>query len=426
VALKSAGGETPTKILHIMTAPQSLFQFLRGQVEFVRERGFEIHAAASPGEWMEKFAQRDQVPVHPVEIPRRISPIGDLFATFHLYRVIRSVRPDIVQAGTPQGGMIGTIAAWLARTPVRIYHIRGLPLMTATGRKRTLLRWTEKLSCRLAHRVLCVSHSIRDVAIAEGLCPPEKIIVLKGGSGNGVDANGMFNPANVSPALGGTTKQELGIPAEAMVVGFIGRLVHIKGIIELAGAWSTLRTEYPNLHLIAVGPFEDHDPIPEDVASALIGDDRVHLTERVIDPVPYYAAIDVLIFPTYREGLPNVLLEAAAMEIPVVATRIPGCIDVVVDDVTGTLVPVKNVEALVDATRAYLDDPALRRRHGLAAREQVLREFSQEAIWEALVRDYGRLLSEHQRPLPPQVRAMIDDDEIVQIGPAVGQQQLAQ
>jgi glycosyltransferase involved in cell wall biosynthesis len=426
VVSESGGGNAPTKILHIMTAPQSLFQFLRGQVEYVRAQGFEIHASASPGEWMAKFTERDHVPLHPVDIPRSINPVKDVIAMYRLFRVIQWVQPDIVQSGTPQAGMFGTIAAWLARTPVRIYHIRGLPFMTSSGKKRTLLRWTEKVSCRLAHKVLCVSHSIREVAIAEGICPAEKIVVLKGGSGNGVDADGMFNPRNVPEELRATTRRELGIPENALVLGFIGRLVHIKGISELAGVWSMLRDRYPELHLIVVGPFEDHDPIPDDVARALIDDPRVHLTERVVNPVPYYAAIDVVILPTYREGLPNVLLEAAAMEIPVVATRIPGCIDVVVDGSTGTLVPVKNVEALAEAVKCYLDDPALRRRHGGAARERVLREFKQEAIWEALVQEYGRLLAKHGRSVPRRVQSMIDDAEIVEIGPALGQQRVAQ
>jgi glycosyltransferase involved in cell wall biosynthesis len=402
-------GEPRPKLLHIMTTPQSLFQFLRGQVQYVEARGFEIHAAASSGEWLQRFAERDQVPVYAVDMPRDINPVGDLVAIWRLYRVITRVRPDIVQSGTPQGGMLGTVAAWLARTPVRIYHIRGLPLMTATGPKRRLLRWTEKISCLMAHRVLCVSHTIRDVAIAEGLCPAEKIAVLKGGSGNGVDAEERFNPEHAGPEPRRQVREDLGIPLDAPVLGFIGRLIGIKGIVELAAAWSVLREERPDLHLIAVGPAEEHDPIPDDVRRMLRDDPRVHLTGRVFDTVPYYAAIDLLVFPTYREGLPNVLLEAAAMELPAVATRVPGCIDVLVDGVTGTFVPVRDADALAGAVRRYLDDPELRRRHGHAARERVLRDFRQEAIWEALVNEYARLLRDRGKRLPSALIPTIGD-----------------
>jgi glycosyltransferase involved in cell wall biosynthesis len=401
--------EHRTRLLHVMTAPQSLYLFLRGQIQYMTARGFELHAVASPGEWLQRFAERDGIPVYAVEMPRRISPFADLIAIFKLYSVIRRVRPEIVQAGTPQGGMLGAIAAWLARVPIRIYHIRGLPLMTATGRKRQLLCLTEKLSCRLSHRVLCVSHSIREVAIAEGLCPPGKIVVLEGGSGNGVDAQERFNPELAGPELRLQVREQHGIPTDAVVLGFIGRLIGIKGINELCAAWVRLRDDSPNLHLLAVGPFEEHDPVPDDVVRSLCTDPRVHLTDRVFDTVPYYAAIDLLVFPTHREGLPNVLLEAGAMGLAAVATRVPGCIDVIEDGATGTLVPLQEVDAIVAAVRTYLADPQLRRKHGQAARARILREFRQEAIWEALAQEYGRLLRDRRRPLPAALARVIEN-----------------
>jgi glycosyltransferase involved in cell wall biosynthesis len=389
-----------TKIVHIMTVPQSLNNFLRGQVEFVQDRGFEIEAIASPGEWLQKFADRDHVVVHAVDMPRAINPVGDLRAITRLYRALRLIRPEIVQSGTSKGGLLGTVAAWLARTPVRIYHIRGMPFMTETGYKRHLLKWTEKASCRLAHRVLCVSHSIREVAIEEGLCPPEKIVVLMGGSGNGVDARGRYNPARRPANERADVRRQLGIPDDAPVLGFIGRLVRIKGVVELAAMWTLIRQAYPDAHLIAVGPLEDHDSLPEETMATLRNDPRVHLIGSVFDAAPYYSAIDVLVFPTYREGLPNVLLEGAAMEIASVATDVPGCVDVILDGKTGTLVPLGDVPSLEAAVSRYLVDPELRRRHGHAARERVLREFRQEAIWQALVAEYGRLLKAHGLPVP--------------------------
>jgi glycosyltransferase involved in cell wall biosynthesis len=397
-----------TKLVHIMTVPQSLNNFLRGQVQFVEDRGFEIEAIASPGEWLPKFADRDHVVVHAVDMPRAISPLGDLRAIARLYRVLRQIRPDIVQSGTSKGGLLGTVAAWLARTPVRIYHIRGMPFMTETGKKRHLLKWTEKLSCRLAHGVLCVSHSIRDVAIEEGICPPEKIVVLMGGSGNGVDARGRYSPARRPANERAHVRQQLGIPDDAPVLGFIGRLIRIKGVIELVAMWTSIRQAYPDAHLIAVGPSEDHDSLPENIMTTLRNDPRVHLTDSVFDAAPYYSAIDVLVFPTYREGLPNVLLEGAAMEVASVATDVPGCVDVIINGKTGTLVPLGDVPALDSAVGRYLDNPELRRRHGRAAREHVLREFRQEAIWEALVDEYRRLLQARGLPVPDELTRTSD------------------
>jgi glycosyltransferase involved in cell wall biosynthesis len=292
------------------------------------------------------------------------------------------------------------MSAWFAGVPVRVYHMRGLPLMTATGYKRWLLWWSEKISCLLAHEVLCVSHSLRQVAISEGLCPATKIKVLLGGSGNGVDASGWFNPARLGFHSRQETRHHYGIPNDALVVGFVGRLVRDKGVAELARAWQALREDFPSLHLLVVGYFEPQDPVAGDVQELLRNDPRVHMAGMVDDTPPLYAAMDILTLPTYREGLPNVPLEAAAMELPVVATRIPGCIDAVQDGVTGILVPPRNPEALAEGIRTYLQDAELRRQHGLLGRDRVLREFRQEAIWEALNREYINLLTEKGLSIP--------------------------
>lgn len=385
--------------MHITTVPMSL-GFLRGQTGFVAARGFEVTAVSSPGDELEAFGRRESVAVRAVEMPRRITPLHDLRAVNGLRRVLREVRPQIVHAHTPKGGLLGMIAATLSRVPVRIYHMRGLALMGATGRRRRLLYLTEWLSCRLAHSVLCVSHSIREIAIAEGLCPPEKIRVLAGGSGQGVDAEGRFDPRNLPPDARAETRARCGIPDAAVVLGFVGRIVRDKGIVELEEAWRALRGEFPELHMLLVGPFEPQDPVPAEVEERLRGDPRVHLVGMDRETPLYYAAMDLVVLPTYREGFPNVPLEAASMQRAVVATRIPGCTDAVEDGVTGTLVPPREAAPLAHAIRAYLSDPALRRRHGEAGRARVLRQFRREPIWEAIHQEYRRLLERAGCPAP--------------------------
>ena len=386
------------KLLQITTVPETL-SFLKGQTGYMKARGFEVHALSSPGEFLTEFAESEQVSVYAVKMHRRITPLQDIYAIFQVWLHLRQIRPQIVHAHTPKGGLVGTISAWLARVPVRIYHIRGLPFMTATGYKRLLLRWSEKVSCLLANQVLCVSHSIREVAVAE-ICPADKVKVLLGGSGNGVDASGKFNPAQVGEHTRQETRKKYGIPGEALVVGFVGRIVRDKGIAELVAAWKTLRAEFPNLHLLMVGSFEPQDAVSPDIENLLTSDERIHLTGIVYNTAPVYAAMDILTLPTYREGLPNVPLEAAAMELPVVATLIPGCIDAVQDGVTGTLVPPRNAEALADAIRMYLHDSELRRQHGQVGRDRVLREFRQEAIWEAVYQEYLQLLQQQGLSAP--------------------------
>jgi glycosyltransferase involved in cell wall biosynthesis len=376
--------------VHVTTVPQSL-GFLAGQVSFMRERGFEIAAISSPGPELGAFGEREQIATFAVEMPRRITPARDLAAVWRIYRHLRRIGPHVVHSHTPKGGLLGTVSAWLARVPVRIYHIRGLPLMTATGARRRLLRWTERVSCALATRVLCVSRSVARVAVDEGLCPAGKIDVLLSGSGNGVDARGRFDPA-ARPTARRRVRARAGIPADALVVGFVGRVVRDKGVVELAVAWRELRARFPELHLLVVGDFEQQDPVPDDVRALLHDDPRIHMIGWQTDAAPFYAAMDVVTLPSYREGLPNVPLEGAAMALPVVATDIPGCNEAVADGVTGTLVPPGDAAALAAALERYLESAVLRESHGRAGRERVLREFAREAMWAALHAEYARLL----------------------------------
>lgn len=380
------------RLLHVTTIPLTLI-FLRGQAAFFRARGYEVEVISSPGRELDEFARAEGVPAFAVPMARRITPLRDLVALGRLWVRLRRRRPRIVDAHTPKAGLLGMIAARLAGIRVRVYHLRGLPLATASGWRRRLLLAAERTACRLAQRVIAVSGSLRDAALAERLCPPEKIVVLAGGSGQGVDAAGRFNPERLPPAARGEARRRWGLPAEARVLGFLGRLVRDKGIVELAVAWDDLAKRYPDLHLLLVGPEEPRDPVPPEVLAALQRHPRVRFAGLVEDTPLAYATCDLVTLPTYREGFPNVPLEAAAMGLPVVATRVPGCVDAVIDGETGLLVPPRDAEALARAISRYLDDPELARRHGQAGRARVLADFRREGIWEALAATYEDLLA---------------------------------
>ncbi|GEJ56256.1 glycosyltransferase family 4 protein [Anaeromyxobacter diazotrophicus] len=389
----------PLRLLHVTTVPESLL-FLTGQPGYLRGRGFEVAAVSSPGPALERFERAEGVVVHRVPMARAITPGRDLVALVRLVLLMRRLRPDLVDAHTPKGGLLGMLAAWLAGVPVRVYHVHGLRFLTATGLARRLLRTTERLAAALATRVLCVSRSVAELAVAEGVAPPEKVSVLLGGSINGIDAAGRFRAP--SPEQAAAARAALGLPERARVLGFVGRLVREKGVVELWRAWTVLREELPDLRLVLVGPLEPQDPIPSEVVASLAGDPRVLLAGQDWDTPRYFRAMDVLALPSYREGFPVVPLEAAAMGLPVVSTRVPGCVDAVVDGVTGTLVPARDAAALTGALRAYLADPALRRRHGEAARARVLRDFAQERLWSALHDAYVEQVARAGRaPLVP-------------------------
>jgi glycosyltransferase involved in cell wall biosynthesis len=385
--------------MQVMTVPQS-FSFLSGQLRFLAEQGFAVHAVSSPGSGWDLFIKGEPVVPHVVSMPRRITPFQDLIAVWRLYRLMRTIRPQIVHAHTPKGGLLGMLAAWLANVPVRVYTIHGLPLMTARGWRRLLLLWTERVACWCALRVLSVSPSIRSVAIQKDICPASKVEVFHGGSSNGIDAQQHFNRKHLPARTRVHIRAASNIPEDALVLGFVGRIVRDKGIVELIEAWQTLREQFPSLHMLLVGPFELKDPLPSEAMHLLRSDPRIHLVGSVTEVPPYYAAMDLLVLPTYREGLPGVLLECAAMKLPVVATRIPGCVDAVVDGETGTLVEPRDAKSLGEAIALYLNSPELRCQHGAAGRRWVLDQFCPERIWLAIYEEYVRLLRQCNLPPP--------------------------
>jgi lipopolysaccharide/colanic/teichoic acid biosynthesis glycosyltransferase/glycosyltransferase involved in cell wall biosynthesis len=361
--------------------------FLRGQPGFMRVADIETHVVSTPGCELETFATEEKAIAHALPMQRRIAPLADLSALWRLWLLFVKIRPHIVHAHTPKAGLLAMLAAVCARTPVRIYHVHGLPMLTSGPLRRRLLRFTDRVACLAASRVLCVSSSILEVCVAEDLCDRSKILVLLRGSINGVDAEGRFNP-RFRERLRHATRLALSIPEDAKVVLFVGRLVLDKGVRELAAAWQLVKHRDPDAHLLIVGPFEAQDPVPAATRAFLETDPDVHLVGLDWDVVPYYAASDVLAFPTYREGLPVVPLEAAAMELAIVGTRVPGCVDAIQDGITGTLVPARDSDALATALRQYLSDPGLANRHGQAGRARVLRDFKPQDLWKALLGVY--------------------------------------
>lgn len=390
------------RLAHITTVPMTL-HFLRGQPGFMASRDVETHVISSPGPDLAAFLDLEPtVEAHTVPMSRSISPLGDLRALGRMIHRIRRLSPDIVHTHTPKAGLLGVLAARIVGTPVVFHHIHGGVWLDATGMRRRIARWTDLITCQLAHRVFCVSNSVRAALVREGLCPPEKVEVLAGGSINGVDGTDRFNP-EVHRNGGATTRRKVGIPADAVVIGFVGRLTGEKGILELRRAWERIRETHRSAHLLLVGPEDPVSPLPPGEMDALRHDDRVHFAGMNWNTPPLYAAMDVLVLPTYREGFPVVLLEAAAMALPIVATGVPGCTDAVVDGVTGLLVPARDAEQLHHAIRRYVADRELRRRHGDAGRARVLREFRPERIWSLLADQYEAGLA--SRPARQPVRS---------------------
>lgn len=305
---------------------------------------------------------------------------------------MKKLRPTLTNFGTPKAGLLGNIAACLTGVPCRVYTLRGLRLETGRGWKRRLLTLTERIACKCAHRVICVSASLRDRVIELGLASADKVIVLGSGSGNGIQAERFaLSVANLSRAE--TIRAKLKLPTHVPVVGFVGRFTRDKGIPDLMLAFAEVRLEIPELHLLLVGDFEDGDPVPQQVRDQIEQDPHIVSPGFVPDTSPYYHLMDLLVLPTYREGFPGVPLEAQASGKPVVTTNATGAIDSVQDGVTGLIVPVGDSKALAGAIRRLLQNQQLRESMGRAGQEWVAREFNGERVRAALVEEYQALIA---------------------------------
>lgn len=382
-------------LLHVVPVPLTLSAFFAGQIEYMKKKGFEVAAISSPGPQTKLVERRDNINIYQVPMLRRISPLADIIALFKLFKIMRKLQPTIVHSHITKAGLLGMIAAYLARVPVRIFTLHGIRSEGLEGVKKKILDVSEKLTCRLAQRIFSVSDSTRQEALNLGYCGEDKIKVLANGTYNGVDAKGRFNPEKYPKETGTQIRRKYGIPEKALVLGCVSRIVRDKGIAELVEAWQKLRVEFENLYLLMVSVFESGDPVSPEVAQILNNDDRIVITGYVYDMPEHYLAADLLTLPTHREGFGYAIIEGAAMGLPAVATRVTGCVDALEDGRTGILVPAKDAGALYEAIKRLLLDKPLREELGRAGRQRVLKCFVPETIWAGLHNEYVDLMRKH-------------------------------
>ena len=347
---------------------------LKGRIRALKDAGFDVTVVSSPGAQLERIGEEEGGQIQPVPMERKIALARDFLSLLRLYWVLRDQKPAIVEFSTPKAGLLGLVAARLVGVPKRVYLLRGLKFETASGLKRLLLCGAERLSARLAHTVLCTSESVRQTVLALGIVPPVKLKMLGKGSSIGVDV-GRFSPGPSD------MRRELGIPASARVIGFVGRLTRDKGLPELLDAFKRILDWDPSAILLLVGWFDTaEDALSVELKSRILSHPRIVWAGFVQDPVPYYRVMEVLVLPTLREGFPNTILEASAMGLPVVATTATGSRDAVVPGVTGILVAPGDVNAMSEAVLRLLENNALRRQMGAAGREWVSQNFASQKI----------------------------------------------
>ncbi len=377
----------PPRIVVGITSAQTCLN-LGGRLRSLREAGFEVTLVSSPGELLEQTAVREGVRSIAIPMERDVALFADLVALARLWWLLWRLKPDMTEFSTPKAGLLGTLAAQFAGVQTRVYMLRGLKLESSTGVKRRILLAAERMASACAHLVLCNSESLRKKSLALGVAPAGKLYLLGNGSSNGVDAE-RFSPG---PRR---IRKQLGLQLEDLVLGFVGRLTRDKGLPELLDAFDSILVAEPRARLLLVGWFDaSEDALCEGLQRRILSHPRIHCTGFVGDTAPYYRAMDVMVLPTWREGFPNVVLEASATGIPVVTTLSTGSRDAVVPEVTGLLIPPGYPEAICEAVLALLRNAARRRRMGQAARAWVLENFVNRHVLGLTTELYKKMVLE--------------------------------
>jgi glycosyltransferase involved in cell wall biosynthesis len=379
------------RIVYVVTSDTSADLLLRGRLSYLVQQGFDVEVVCGEGERAAAVSAREGVVCHTLGLARDVAPHRDLAALWALGGLLRRLRPDILNASTPKAALLGLCAGRYASVPHRVYLLRGLRLETLVPWARTGMRGVERLCSGLAQHVLCVSPSLRDTYVAAGLAPAHKCRVLGSGSSNGIDVARFTHTAELTLRAHALAKP-LGLVPGRPTLGFVGRPVADKGIAELAHVFARVRREFSEAQLLVVGAGFAGDRECDEMRE-LRRQEGVFVVPSVDDVAPYYALMDVLVFPSYREGFPNVVLEASCSGVPVVGFDATGVRDAVVHGQTGQICPLRDAHALAALTLEYLRTPELGRRHGAAGAERARREFSRERVWSLVAEFYREILA---------------------------------
>lgn len=382
------------KLLRLMTSTRSI-GLINGQYHYLREHGIDVVVATGgPHPSNMDFASLEGTPHRLVpHLVRPISIWNDIRALFELIKLIRREKPDVVHANTPKASLLGITAAWWCRVPHRIYTVTGLRFQTAKGFFRWLLITMERITCRLSTKVIPegdgVAKTLRDERITRK--PLKK---LHNGNINGIDL-AHYDKSAIPISLLSQTKSETSFSEESFTFIFVGRIVKDKGICELVEAFTRLQQEHPDARLLLVGDFEQKlDPLPEDVYHTIQSHPAIYCAGWQDDVRPWFAAAEALAFPSYREGFPNVVMQAGAMELPCVVSDINGCNEIIIEEENGLIIPSHDVAALYQAMKRMMEDKALYTHCQQNARPLIASRYKQEDVWQATLEMYRSLTGE--------------------------------
>lgn len=375
------------KILRITTVSLSLNSLFKGQLMMLNEH-FELVGVSAPGAEQEEVHQREGIRIIALPMERRISPVKDFISLVRMILLFLKEQPDMIHSYTPKAGLISMLAGWITGVPVRMHTFTGLVFPTASGLKQKLLIWTDRLTCACATHINPEGNGVKQDLIRYHITKkPLKIIA--NGNVNGIDLEYFQRTPEVMQAA------EIYRKAGVFTFCFVGRVVRDKGINELVSAFVHLQKKYTQIRLILVGPFEKKiDPVSAETEKQILEHPAIDFMDFQKDIRPFLVASDALAFPSYREGFPNVVIQAGAMGLPSIVTDINGCNEIIEQDKNGVIIEPQNEQALYLAMEDFIlnqDKVNLMSRN---CRRMIAEKYDQKIVWAALLDEYKTLLKE--------------------------------
>jgi len=367
----------------LTTVAGSIKSFYEGLLEGLNKAGIKTTVICADDAELRDFLPPETVFI-PVGFTRALTPYQDLKVLWQLYKIFRRGKFDIVQYSTPKASLLGSIASFAARIPLRIYILWGLYYTGQTGVKRFILKSLEKKICSISTHILPIAHEMVSLVENEGLAKSSKCDVMLNGSACGVDLQ-RFDPKKWSKARN-EIRDKYQIPERAVVIGVVARLTGDKGINELVSAFVEIAEEISYVHLLIVGGQEEKDRLRPETEQTIKAHPRIHAVGQQRDPIPYYMAMDIFCLPTYREGFGEVNLESQALGLPVISTNVIGPRESIKDGETGFLVEPRSSKALIAPLKKLILDPVLRINMGRKGRQRVEQMFARQDMMQAIVK----------------------------------------
>ncbi|GFI13162.1 N,N'-diacetylbacillosaminyl-diphospho-undecaprenol alpha-1,3-N-acetylgalactosaminyltransferase [Muribaculaceae bacterium] len=375
------------KIIRTSTIPTSLNVFCRGLFQELKEDGYDLVAVSSPGPALDELEKRENVRAYRVPMQRHISPLKDLKSLWQLIRVFHKEKPEMVHSITPKAGLLSMIAAWICRVPVRLHTFTGLIFPTSTGFKQKVLILTDRITCSCATHIVPEGEGVKDDLLKFNITK-KTLKVLGHGNIRGIDLKHYSKTSQVIEKASELRRSDV------CTYIFVGRVVRDKGINELIRSFELLNRKNPQTRLILVGSFEPNlDPLNPEILEEINTNPAIETVGKQNDVRPWLAASDIFVFPSYREGFPNVVIEAGAMDLPSIVTDINGSREIIEDGKNGIIIPPHDAEALYKAMLSLYHDQEYRNKLSANARNMIATRFEQSYVRNCLKEYYNSIIN---------------------------------